>query len=199
MMKTNLILSLFLCIAILGQSNGDPFLFFPESMLPPIGTTYNFTFDGLAGTWNISGIYTVQAVTDDDGKTILGYRNWQLYTGDLNQTFYGVSYKNNTYPQASINPQTQECENVFSETVNCTGWTSTEKTEWDNRCSIVRVNSSITGDMALTVQTSSTVLTLPVYFRGTTSISGVPVNMTVIYYFRSRTEEKIFPPVKCYF
>ena len=50
------------------------FLFFPEHMLPPIGTTYNFTFDGLAGTWKISGIYAIQAVTSEDMKTIIGYR-----------------------------------------------------------------------------------------------------------------------------
>lgn len=196
MTKAYFIVALFLLV---GHINGDPFLFFPESMLPPIGTTYNFTFDGLLGTWKISGVYAVQAVTDDDRKTIIGYRNWQVYMGDLNQTFYGVSYKNNSYPQASINPQTQECVDAFTENINCTGWTSAEKTEWDNRCSIVRLNSTITGEMALTLRTSTTVLTRPVYFSGTTSISGVPINMTVIYYFKSQTEEKTFPPVKCYF
>lgn len=179
--------------------HGEPFLFFPEMMLPPVGTTYNFTFDGLVGTWKISGVYTIEAVMDGESKAVVGYRNWQVYTGELNQTFYGVSYANSSYPQALINPETGECENVFSETVNCTGWTKSTTLQWDNRCSIVRINSTVTGEMALTVYASSSDSTRPVYFSGTTSISGIPVNMTVTYNFRSQTEEKEFPSVKCSF
>ena len=195
MMEGHFLVALFLCTAI----NGEPFFFFPETMLPPIGTTYKFTFDGLVGTWKISGVYAIEAVTDDQSKTVIGYRNWQMYTGDFNQTFYGVSYANSWYPQALINPETKECENEFSETVNCTGWTKSKTIQWDNRCSIVRINSTVTGEMALTIYASSSDSTRPVYFSATTSISGIPVNMTVTYNFRSQTEEKIFPSVKCSF
>jgi hypothetical protein len=188
-----------LCTVIIGGINGHPFLFFPEHMLPPIGMTYNFTFDGLVSTWKISGIYAIQAVTSEDMKTIIGYRNWQLYTGELNATFYGVSYKNSTYPQALVNPKTQECENVFSEILNCTNWTPIDVIQWDSRCSIVRLNSSITGEMSLTIHASTSDLKRPLYFTGTTYISGSPMNMTVTYNFLSQTEEKNFPYIKCYF
>lgn len=197
-MKT-LIVSLVIFTVIIREIIGEPFLFFPEDMLPPIGTTYNFTFDGLVGSWKISGIYTIQAVTDKDMKTVIGYRNWQLYTGELNETFYGVSYKNNSYPQALVNSQTHECENVFSETINCTSWANTETVKWNSRCSIVRLDSPITGEMSLIIHASTTDLTRPMNFSGTTSISGSPVNMTVTYSFLSQTKQKIFPYVKCYF
>ena len=195
-MRSNLIIFF---IGLIGGINGHPFLFFPEHMLPPIGTTYNFTLDGLVGTWKISGIYAIQAVTGEDTKTIIGYRNWQLYTGDFNGTFYGVSYRNSTYPQALMNPKTQECENVFSEVVNCTNWANTDVIQWDSRCSIVRLNSTITGAMSLTIRASNSDLKHPVYFTGTTYISGLSMNMTVTYDFLSQTEGKNFPYIKCYF
>jgi hypothetical protein len=195
----NFISTLFLVTVIINEIHGDPFMFLPEDMLPPIGTTFNFTFDGALGALQVSGIYTIQPVIDHDMKTIIGYRNWQSYTGQFNGTFYGVSYKNGTYPQALINPNTQECENVFSETVNCTGWSNTAIIRWDNRCSIVRTDSPVTGDMSLTLYASKSDSKRPVNFIGITSISGTPVNMTVIYNFLFKTEQKNFPYIKCSF
>lgn len=190
-------IALLLSIVIFSGINGDPFLFFPEHLLPPIGTTYNYTFEGFVGTWKASGTYFVEPVTDSDMKIIVGYRNWQSYTGELTGIFYGISYKNGTYPQALVNPNTQECENAFSEKINCTNWSSTMNTRWDNECSIVRIDSPITGSMSLTLYTSSSDLKRPVNFSGTTTISGSPVNMTVTYSFLSKTEQKNFPYIKC--
>ena len=195
-MKSYLILFF---IVIISGINGDPFLFFPEHMLPPIDTTYNFTFEGSVETWKISGLYAIQAVTSDDMKTVIGYRNWQVYTGGLNETFYGVSYFNSTYPQALVNPVTGECENAFSETVNCSRWLNIDILEWYSRCSIVRINSTITGEMSLGIRASNSDLKRPVHFTGTTYISGVPMNMTITYNFLSQTEGKNFPYIKCYF
>jgi hypothetical protein len=193
------IIAVFLFTIIISEINGDSFLFFPEHMLPSIGTTFNFTFDGLLGTWKVSGSYFIQPVTDPEMKTIIGYRNWQSYTGQFTGIFYGVSYKNGTYPQALINPNTQECENVFSEILNCTNWANTEIVRWDSRCSIVRIDSPITGNMSLTLYTSNSDLKRPANFIGTTSISGSSDNMTITYQFLSKTEQKNFPYIKCYF
>jgi len=193
------IITLLFSTVIFSETNGGPFLFLPEHMLPSIGTTFNLTFEGLLDTQRVFGIYFVQPVTDPEMKTIIGYRNWQSYTGDFIGIFYGVSYLNGTYPQAIINPNTQECENVFAETVNCTSWSSAINTRWDNECSIVRIDSSITGNMSLILYTSISDLKLPVKFIGTTSISGSPVKMTVTLSFLSKIEQKNFPYVKCYF
>jgi hypothetical protein len=197
-MKSFIITLLFFTV-IFSETNGGPFLFLPEHMLPSIGSTFNLTFEGLLDTQRVFGIYFVQPVTDPEMKTIIGYRNWQSYTRDFTGIFYGVSYLNGTYPQAMINPNTQECENVFAETVNCTSWSSAINTRWDNECSIVRIDSSITGNMSLTLYTSISDLKLPVKFIGTTSISGSPVKMTVTLSFLSKIEQKNFPYVKCYF
>jgi hypothetical protein len=197
-MKGFIITLLFFAV-ILSETNGGPFLFLPEHMLPSIGSTFNLTFEGLLDTQRVFGIYFVQPVTDAEMKTIIGYRNLQTYTGDYTGIFYGVSYLNGTYSQALINPDTQECENVFAEVVNCTNWSSIMNTTWDNECSIVRIDSSITGNMSLTLKAPLSDLNRPVTFVGTTSISGSPINMTFAYIFLSKVEQKNFPFIKCYF
>ncbi|CAF0940718.1 unnamed protein product [Rotaria sordida] len=168
-------------------------------MLPSIGTTFNFTFNGLLNTMHVSGIYTIQPVIDQDMKTIIGYRNWQLYTGEYSGIFYGVSYNNGTYLQALIDPNTQECNNVFAEIVNCTNWLNTEIIRWDNQCSIVRVDSPISGEMSLTLDASECDLTRPEKFSATATMSGSPDKTTITYRFLSKIEQKNFPYIKCYF
>ncbi len=198
-MMKSLIINLFLFAVIISEINGDPFIFFPENMLPSIGNTFNFTFEAVFDTWKASGIYFIQPVTDQDMKTIIGYRNYQSYTGGFTGIFYGVSYLNGTYPQALINPNTQECENVFSEILNCTHWANKDILIWNNFCSIVRIDSPVTGNMSLILHASNSDLTRPKDFIGITNISGSPVNMTVSLNFLSQTEQKNFPYVKCYF
>jgi hypothetical protein len=193
------IITLFLFTVFTSEINGDPLLFFPPPMLPPIGTTYNFTFDGLINTMRVSGIYAIEPVVDQDMKTIIGYRNWQSYTGEFTGIFYGVSYENGSYPQALVDPKTQECINVFVETLDCTGWLNTKIVQWDSRCSIVRIDPPVTGDMSLTLHASNSDLKRPVDFIGTVSISGSPDKTTITYNFLSKVEQKNFPYIKCYF
>ncbi|CAF1198595.1 unnamed protein product [Rotaria sp. Silwood1] len=168
-------------------------------MLPSVGTTFNFTFNGLFNTMNVSGIYTIQPVTDEDMKTIIGYRNWQSYTGDFSGIFYGVSYNNGTYLQALIDPNTQECNNVFAEIMNCTSWLNTEIIRWDSQCSLIRIDSPVSGEMSLTLNASECDLARPVNFIGTASISGVPDKTIITYEFLSKIEQENFPYIKCYF
>ena len=192
---TRIAIALFLLTSLFGTNYGDWFLFMPERMLPPIGTTFNFTFQGQFADWKIEGVYTVQPVVDESTKTIIGYRNWQLYSGDFTGIFYGVSYKNSTYPQATINSQTQECENVFSETTNCTTWMNRNITRWDSRCFIARTSSPITGEMAMTIYSSTTDLNR----FSETYITGSPTNISLNYRFLSQTIQTNFPYVKCDF
>ncbi|CAF3866847.1 unnamed protein product [Adineta steineri] len=168
-------------------------------MLPPIGTTYNFTFSGLFTTMKVSGIYSIEPVTAQDMKTIIGYRNWQSYTGEFTGIFYGISYFNGTYPQALVDPNTNECTNVFTETVDCTSWLNTEIVRWDSRCSIVRIDPPITGDMSLTLRASTSDLKRPSDFNATVSITGSPDKTTISYRFLSQVEQKNFPYIKCSF
>jgi hypothetical protein len=198
-MMKNFLASLFLFTVNISDINANPFLFFPQLMLPSIGTTFNFTFDGLISTMRVSGVYSIQPVIDQDMKTIIGYRNWQSYTGDFNGTFYGVSYENGTYLQALIDTNTQECINVFSEIMNCTSWLNIQIVRWDSRFSFIRVDSPITGDMTMTLRASTSDLKRPVSFTTIASITGVPDKTTITYDFSSKTEVKAFPYVKCYF
>jgi len=192
-------ITLFLFAVIISEINGVPFLFFPEHMLPTIGNTFNYTFEGVLSTLKVSGFYFIQPVTDTDMKTIIGYRNWQSYIGDFTGIFYGVSYFNETYPQALINPNTQECEYVFSEIINCTHWANKDILIWNSFCSIVRIDSPVTGNMSLALHASNSDPTRPRNFIGTTVISGSPVNTTLSLNFLSKTEQKNFPYVKCDF
>ena len=59
-------------------------------MLPPIGLTYNVTFTGFAVTTPVAGVYAIQTVTANNRETIIGYRLWQGYTADTNETIYTV-------------------------------------------------------------------------------------------------------------
>ncbi len=195
----SLVFVLFLFTVFISEINGDPLLFLPQHMLPPVGTTFNFTVDGFIDKMQISGVYTIQAVTDQDMKTIIGYRNWQSYTGGFTGIFYGVSYKNGSYPQALVDPNTNECNNVFIEILNCTSWLNTNIVKWDSRCSIVRVDPPITGEMSLTLYASTSDLKRPLDFSGTASMSGSPDKTTVTYHFQSKVEQKNFPTIKCYF
>ncbi|UJR15536.1 hypothetical protein I4U23_002475 [Adineta vaga] len=197
MQKLNIALVFF--ITILSKINGNPFLFFPKHMLPSLDTSFNFTFNGHMTTMTVSGIYTVEPVTDQDMKTIIGYRNWQSYTGEYTGIFYGVSYFNGTYLQALIDPNTQECTNVFSEVLDCTDWLNTAIVKWDSRCSIIRTDPPITGEMILALRASTSDLTRPSNFSGTVTITGSPDKSTITYDFLSKTVQKNFPYVKCYF
>lgn len=195
----SLISALFISAVFYSGIYGDPFLFLPEKMLPPVGVIQNFTFDGAVGTWKVSGSLIIESVTDSDNKTIVGYRTWQTYVGEYVGTFYGVSYKNGTYPQALINSRTQECENIFYENLKCTGWTNSMNIRWENECSVVRVDPPITGIMGLTLYTSNSDLLRPVNYIGETYISGAPVNITTTFHFLTETEQKNFPSIKCPF
>jgi hypothetical protein len=180
-------------------STGDPLYFFPRAMLPPVNKTFTFAFEGLMMTLPVSGIYAVQPATDHDMKTIIGYRNWQSYTGGYSALFYGVSYFNGTYLQALIDPNTQECTNVFSEELDCTGWLNTEIVRWDSRCSLVRTSPPITGKMSTTLRASTSDLMRPLNSSSTVTITGSPDTMTISYEFLSKTDQKNFPYVKCAF
>ncbi|CAF3460719.1 unnamed protein product [Rotaria socialis] len=197
-MKTSFV-TVFLFTAVIFEINADPFVFFPQHLLPPIGTTFNFTFDGSLSTIHVSGVYSIQAVTGPDMKTIIGYRNWQSYSGGYSAIFYGVSYLNGTYLQALVDPNTQECINVFSEIMDCTNWLNTGIVNWDSRCSFVRVDSPISGAMTLTIVVSTSDLMRPANFSGTTTMTGSPDKVTIAYQFLSKTVEKNFPYIKCYF
>jgi hypothetical protein len=194
----SLIITLVLFTVISSEINGDPLLFLPQHMLPSIGNTFNFTFNGFVGTMNVSGVYTIQPVIDQDMKTIIGYRNLQSYTGEFNAIFYGVSYINGSYPQALIDPNTQECNNVFVETLDCTSWLNTEIVRWDSRCSFVRIDPPITGSMSLTIRASTSDLKFPATSIATASISGAP-DTIISYKFLSKIEQKNFPNIKCSF
>ena len=129
----------------------DPFLFFPPAMLPvkPAGWAYTGIYLGL----KISGEYYMTPVDNGDNK-VIGYREYQTLENKLfSQTVYGTSYLNGSFPQALINGT--HCENPFVENLNCTGWIF-EKLEglnykYDNACSMVRLNSTITGNLTMSV------------------------------------------------
>lgn len=188
--------TLFVSLSIV---QGGPFLFFPQEMLPMNDTTYNFTFDGFLNTARVSGVYILQPVFDHTTQTIIGYRNYQSYAGEYQALFYGVSYLNTTYLQALIDPNTQQCINVFAETMNCTEWSNTAVRQWESNCSLVRDGTSISGEITNLVRTSSTDLDKPNSYSGTATITGSSETSTISYEFLSQTEEKSFPQVNCYF
>ena len=85
-----------------------------------------------------------------------GYRNWQNLTlFGRDAIFYGASYLNGTYAQATIDAATGACS-VFVEEVNCTGWRAVPGTDdaEENACDIVRTSPPtdppVTGTMDLT-------------------------------------------------
>lgn len=196
---TKLVITLTLFALVLNGINGEAFLFFPRPMLPPAEKTFTFTFQGHMMDLAVSGVYALQAVLGADMKTVIGYRNWQSYTGGYSGTFYGVSYFNGTYPQALIDADTQQCTNIFSEALDCTSWRNTEIVKWDSRCSIVRADPPITGEMVMSLRASTSELTRPLNFTGTVTIDGSPDKMTIAYDFLSKTDQKNFPTVHCPF
>ncbi|CAF4109543.1 unnamed protein product, partial [Adineta steineri] len=98
-----------------------------------------------------------------------------------------------------VDPNTNECINVFTETVDCTSWLNTEIVRWDSRCSIVRIDPPITGDMSLTLRASTSNLKRPSDFNATVSITGLPDKTTISYRFLTQVEQKSFPYIKCSF
>jgi hypothetical protein len=171
---------------------GEPFLFFPQEMLPTSDTTYNFTFTGLLDTARVSGVYILQPVFDHTNQTIIGYRNYQSYVGDFQALFYGVTYLNTTYLQALIDPNTHQCINVFAETMNCTKWSNTEAHQWQSNCSLVRDGTSISGEITNLIRSSSTDSKKPSSYIGTARITGLSETTTISYEFLSQTEENLF-------
>ena len=190
-----------LCLLLLGLSTirAEPFLFFPQQMLPTCNTTYNFTFNGFLSTARVSGVYALQPVFDRTTQTIIGYRNFQSYTGEYEALFYGVTYLNGTYLQALIDPSTRQCTGVFAETMNCTGWSNTGVRQWESACSLVRDGTPISGSITNLIRTSATDPKQPTSYVGTASITGSPETTTISYEFSSQTKEHSFPEVICYF
>lgn len=198
-MKTCIIALIFLVTLTIVEIHGDPLMFFPQHMLPPIGTTFTFTFNGMFNTLNVSGVYAIQTVVDEDTKTVIGYRNWQSYTGEYTGIFYGVSYNNRSYSQALIDPNTHECNNAFVEVMNCTSWSNTGIINWSNRCSLVRVDSPISGTMSLTLTVSKLDLTRPVTTTAIATIDGSPDEAKLFYQYLTKSDQEKFPYIKCSF
>lgn len=193
------IMTLVLFTAISSEINGDPFIFFPRHMLPPVGITFNLTFNGVFNKMKVSGVYAIQAVTDQDMTKIIGYRNWQSYTGEFTGIFYGVSYVNGSYPQALVDPSTDECTNAFVEIMDCTSWSNTQIVRWDSDCTLTRIDPPITGDMQLTLRASTSDLKRPESVNATASLTGIPDKTTVTFEFLTKAEQKNFPNVICPF
>ena len=187
---------IFGCISTL---DAGPLLFFPEHLLPRSGVTFNYTFNGMFTNLNVSGVYTLQPVLDETTSTIIGYRNWQSYVGEFTGIFYGVSYLNGTYPQALIDPDTQQCINVFSEAINCTDWLKTDAARWDSVCSIVRPGTPITGVMANSVRTDVPDRRSLMSYASLLRFGDPPETATVSFDFLTRTESTSFANVKCDF
>ncbi|CAF4072880.1 unnamed protein product, partial [Rotaria sp. Silwood1] len=174
------------------EINAEPYLIFPQHMLPPIGLTYNLTFTGVAVTTSVAGVYAVQAVTAKDRETIIGYRLWQRYTKETNEIIYTVSYTNGTSFQAGVHLDTQECFAVESQEINCTGWSSTDVFRWNNTCSEQSTEEpkSIT---KMTVQADASDLRRPVSLNLTITIDGTPFPLFSSFQFSSKTKGKHFP------
>lgn len=180
------------------EINAEPYLMFPQHMLPPIGTTYNITFNGVVNTIPLSGVYAIQAVTTQDKKITIGYRLWQGYSGEVNEIVYTVSYTNGTGFQASINPDTQECISVYPQQINCTGWSNTNSLRWNNLC-LDLSTEEYKSVARMTVDADASDLKRPVSLNITITTDGSPYNLFAGYQFSSKTEGKNFPSVKCSF
>ncbi|CAF1210683.1 unnamed protein product [Rotaria sp. Silwood1] len=167
-------------------------------MLPPTGITYNITFKGVTNTIPVSGVFAIQTVTAEDKKTIIGYRLWQGYTRQTNEIIYTVSYTNGTGLQATVNPDTQECISVYSQQINCTGWSSTNVLRWNNLCSdfSTEEHKSIS---RMTVNADASDLKRPISLNMTITMDGTPYKLFSTYQFSSKTEGETFPHVKCGF
>ena len=161
---------LFCTCTFLGFASSEPFLLLPEQMLQ---APQAFTYKGTIGVVPTRGFYFIEPVINSS-NSLIGYRNWQVcfnthlknpsiifltilsnfaqnYTSPFQSIFYGVSYFNNTYLQASINTIGQ-C-NVFSEQVVCTGWTSSpmNSLSFSNSCGFLRSNGEARGLMKFTI------------------------------------------------
>lgn len=195
MIKTMMLAFLFITSIII-EVNAEPYLIFPQHMLPPIDTTYNFTFTSFAVTTSVAGVYAIQPITAKDRITLIGYRLWQGYTGETNETLYTVSYKNGTSFQAGVDPSTRECFAVERQQINCTGWSSTDVLVWNNTCleTSRKEPKSIT---KMTVGADASHLKHPVSLNFTITIDGTPFPLFSSFQFTSQTKGKYFPHVKC--
>jgi hypothetical protein len=195
MMKQTRIVFLLISFVI-SEIIAEPYLMFPQHMLPPIGITYNITFNAVVNTIPLSGVYAIQAVTTQDMKTIIGYRMWQGYSGEISEIVYTVSYTNGTGFQASVDPKTQECSDMYPQKINCTGWSNTNILKWKNLC--VNLSTEEFKSVArMTVDTDASDSKRPLNLDITITTDGSPYTISANYHFSSQTEGKLFPAVKC--
>ena len=197
MMRKTIFVFLFITLIIV-EISAESYLIFPQHMLPPIGTIYNFTFNGIVNTVPLSGIYAIQAVTSEDKTTIIGYRLWQGYLGESNEIVYTVSYTNGTGFQAFVDPKTQECNSVYPQKIDCTGWLNANILAWDNVC--VNLSTEEYKSVAkMTVDADASDIKRPVKLNITITMDGSPHPIVATYQFSSEIEGKTFPSVKCDF
>ena len=196
-MKETLIAFLLINFIFIG-SNAESYLMFPQHMLPPIGITYNLTVNAIVNEVPLSGIYAIQAITTQDMKTTIGYRMWQGYSGEINEIVYTVSYKNGTGFQAAVDPRTHQCENIYHQRINCTGWSNINILRWNNLC-IDHSTEEYHSIARMTVDADASDLKRPVSLNVTITTDGSPYTIIATYQFSSKTEGKNFPSVKCAF
>ena len=158
-----LLLLALLLLLVVGVAVAEPLLFMPERMLAePSGFKYTGAINGLPvrGHYFVEPVAAVHASAGAGAGAgalqVIGYRNWQNLTlFGRDAIFYGVSYLNGTYAQATIDAATGACS-VFVEEVNCTGWRAVPGTDdaEENACDIVRTSPPtdppVTGTMDLT-------------------------------------------------
>ncbi|CAF3085983.1 unnamed protein product [Rotaria socialis] len=178
--------------------NAEPYLIFPQHMLPPIGHTYNVSFTGTAVTTPVAGVYSIQAVTANNQETIIGYRLWEGYTRDTREILYTVSYSNGTSFQAGVDPDTGKCFAAERLDVNCTGWSSTDVLKWNNKC-LEKSKQEPKSSTKMIVQADTSNLRRPIGLNLTITIEGTPIPLFSTFQFSSETKGKHFPHVKCNF
>lgn len=190
------IISAFLFITfIVIEINAEPYLIFPQHMLPPIGIVYQFTFNGFFNKVFASGTYSTTAVIGD-ASTIIGYRLWQEYSGATNEIIYTVLYTNGTGFQASVDLGTRTCDDVYSQKINCTGW-SNDNMRWNNLCENLST-SGIKSIARMTVDIDGFDFKTPAGLNITITTDGSPNEIISIYQFHTKVQRKIFPSSKCY-
>ena len=183
-----------LIIFIVIEINAEPYLIFPEHMLPPIGTVHKLTFTGFVNKVFVSGVFAITAITGG-AKTIIGYRLWQEYSS-TNEIIYTVSYTNGTSFQASVDLDTRKCDNVYPQKINCTGW-SNDNTRWNNLCDNFSTEE-FKSIARMTVDADSFDFKTPAGLNITITTDGSPYDIIATYQFHSTIRGKVFPSSKCY-